>query len=236
MIALILYDLRWRLFSLLGIAALLYAGEPGFHQHDGFDLQAIYLGPLGISSTISYFAGLSMIVLLGGQISRDRQMGYTRLFFANPTSPLTYYAVRLGVAYTVAMVGSVLFLVLGQMIAWGLTPRGWAGLLLPLLTALVYGGLVTFLSVVLPRGDGLMAFIFFLPTFLPGILDFSLSNAPLVVRQLVLIILPPHGAVARVWQELLEGGIAWVPITYTAAYGVVLLVAAGAILRSRDWP
>ncbi len=236
MIALILYDLRWRLLALLPLAGLLYLGEPGFHQHDEFDLQAIYLGPLGISSTISYFAGLTMIILLGGQISRDRQMGYTRLFFANPTSPLTYYGARLGIAYALAMIGSVLFLALGQIIAWGLTPRGWAGLLLPVLTGLVYGGLVTFLSVILPRGDGLAAFIFFLPTFLPGILDIALSNASLPVRQLVQLILPPHGAVARVWQELIEGGIAWIPAAYAAAYGVVLLIAAGAILRVREWP
>ena len=67
-------------------------------------------------------------------------MGYTRLYFANPTSPLAYYGLRVGVAYAVAMIGSVLFLSLGQVIAWGLTPRGWAGLLLPLLTGLVYGG------------------------------------------------------------------------------------------------
>lgn len=236
MIGLVLYDLRWRILSLIGVALLLYAGEPGFHQHDGFDIQAIYLGPLGISATISYFAGLTMIILLGGQISRDRQMGYTRLYFANPTSPLAYYGLRVAIAYGVAMVGSVLFLVLGQVIAWGLTPRGWAGLLLPVLTALVYGGLVSFLSVVLPRGDGLVSFLFFLPTLLPGILDFSLSNAPLVVRQLVLIILPPHGAVARVWEKLLDGGIAWSPALYVAAYGLILLVAAGAILRVRDWP
>lgn len=236
MIALILHDIRWRLLSLLGVAALLYAFEPGFHQHDEFDLQALGLGPLGVSATISYFAALTMIILLGGQISRDRQMGYTRLLFATPVSPVTYYGLRLAIAYIVAMVGSVLFLAIGQMIAWGTTPRGWMGLLLPMLTALVYGGLVTFLSVVMPRGDALMAFIFFLPTFLPGLLDIALSNASLPVRQAVLLILPPHGAVARVWEGLLDGRIAWIPAAYVAAYGLVLLAIAAVILRMREMP
>ncbi len=236
MIALILHDIRWRLLSLLGIAALLYALEPGFHQHEEFDLQSLYLGPLGVSATISYFAALTMIILLGGRISRDRQMGYTRLLFANPVSPVTYYGLRLAIAYAVAMIGSVLFLAVGQVIAWGTTPRGWMGLLLPLLTALVYGGLVTFLSAVMPRGDTFTAFLFFLPTFVPGILDVSLANASLPVRQIVLLILPPHGAVARVWEGLLDGQIAWIPALYAAAYGLILLVAAGVVLRTRELP
>lgn len=236
MIALILHDMRWRVLVLVGVAGLLYLLEPGFHQHDEFDLQALYLGPLGISSTISYFAALTMIILLGGQISRDRQMGYSRLLFAHPVTPLSYYGLRLGIAYLVAIVGSVLFLAFGQIIAWGTFPRGWMGLLLPLLTALVYGGLVTFLSVVMPRGDAVTAFLLFLPTFLPAILEIGLANASLSVRQLVLIILPPHGAVARVWEALLDGRIAWIPALYVAAYGLVLLVAAGVILRMREWP
>lgn len=236
MIAIILHDIRWRLLSLLGVAALLYAFEPGFHQHDEFDLNSLYLGPLGVSATISYFAALTMIILLGGQISRDRQMGYSRLIFATPVSPVSYYGLRLAIAFMVAMIGSVLFLAIGQVIAWGIFPSGWSGLLLPMLTALVYGGLVTFLSAVMPRGDALVAFIFFLPTFLPGILDIALTNASLPVRQAVLLILPPHGAVARVWEGLVDGRIAWIPAGYAAAYGLVLLAAAAVVLRTRELP
>src|SRR5690606_628642 len=141
----------------LGLVALaafaFYLAEPGFHQHDGFDPAAAALGPLGISATLANLAGLSMIMLMAGVVSGDRREGYTRLFFAQPTSPLEYYGLRWGLAYVLSVAAAVLFFIFGQLFAWGTFRGGWTGLVLPLLAALVYGALTLFFSVVVPRGD-----------------------------------------------------------------------------------
>ena len=236
MIGVILRDLRWRLGILMLIALVLFFLEPGFHQHEEFTLDAVALGPFGISSTLAYFAGLSMIVLLAGLVSGDRREGYTRLFFAHSTSPLAYYGLRWGIAYLIALTGATLFLVFGQIIAWGGVLGGWGGLLLPALSALIYGGLMAFFSVALPRGDAWIVFLLFLPTFFPQILSLGLANASPALRQTALMILPPHGALQDVWEGLLIGSTAWWGVVTAAGYGALLLLAAGLILKLREWP
>ncbi|MEX2582503.1 MAG: hypothetical protein WD766_04490 [Gemmatimonadota bacterium] len=236
MILVILRDMRWRLAFLIPLSALLYSQEPAFHQHDGFDPTAISLGPLGVSSTLAYFAALSMIILLGGFVSTDRREGYTRLMFSHPTSPLAYYGVRWGLAYLVSFVGAAIFLVVGQLIAWGEFRGGSAGLILPALTGLVYGGIVAFFSVVVRRGDGWIAFLFFLPTLIPQIVTLALSTASTGVRQAILLLLPPLGAFQEIWDNLLFETFAWGPVGFAAAYGAVFLVSAVALLTMLEWP
>lgn len=236
MIPVLLRDLRWRLLTLLLVSFALYALEPGFHQHEELDLQAVALGPLGISSTLSYFAGLAMIVLLAGFVSRDVREGHTRLFFAHPTSPLTFYATRWALAYVLTIIGATLFLVLGQVIAWGEFLGGWSGLILPAVSALIYGGLIAFFSVLLPRGDTWVVFLLFLPTFFPQLLTMGLAPLSPTVRDAILLLMPPHGALQEIWDGLLSGSVAWGAVAFAAAYGAVLLGAAGLILTLKEWP
>lgn len=236
MISIILRDMRWRLVLLLALCGLLYALEPGFHQHESEELGAVALGPLGISATLAYLSGLAMIILLAGFVSGDRREGYTRLFFSHPTSPLQYYGVRWGVAYLISVGTAVLFLIVGQLIAWGEVRGGWSGLILPILTALIYGGLIAFFSVALPRGDAWVGFILFLPTFFPQILQLGLANAGRVVRQVVLLIIPPHGAIQQIWEGLLLGSFSYDALAYALAYAVVFLIAAVLLLKLQDWP
>jgi hypothetical protein len=236
MIRILLRDLRWRLVLLIGVALVLYALEPGFHQHDGFSTDAVALGPLGVSATLSYFAAISMIVLLGGFLSGDRREGYTRLFFAHPTSPLGYYGLRWGTAYALALSGAVLFLVVGQLVAWGGIFGGWRGLLLPLISAAIYGGLMAFLSVVLPRGDAWVAFLLLLPTFIPQLLTGLVTPLPAFLRPVVYALLPPQGALTQIWEGILLGIPAWGAIVFACLYGATFLIAAVLILRVREWP
>lgn len=237
MIAILLYDLRWRLLGLLGVAVAFYAAEPGFHQHEDLDFAAVALGPMGISATLANFAAISMIVLLAGFISRDRQEGYTRLIFSSPTSPLAYYGLRLAIAYLIAITGAALFLGLGQIIAWRSIPTGWSGMILPVLSALIYGGLVSLLSVLLPRGDSWVALLLLiLPIGFPQLFTMGLSGAPPVVRRAILLLLPPQGALAQVWEGLVLGSYPWDATLYAAAYGILLLLAAGLLLRAREFP
>lgn len=236
MIAIILHDLRWRLLALLGLLALLYAFEPGFHQHGTLAEPTVALGPLGISATLSYLAGLTMIVLLGGFISTDRREGYGRIIFSHPVSPLAYYGLRWGIALLIALGAATIFLVFGQILAWGEFQGGWSGLILPLVSALVYGGLLAFLSVLLPRGDAWITFLLIIvPAFVPELITVALSSLPPALRQGVLLILPPQGAFQRIYEGLLLDAFSWSGVGFAAAYGLICLAAAAALLRVREW-
>jgi hypothetical protein len=237
MIPIILRDLRWRMAVLLLLAWVMFMLEPGFHQHGALPPgEAIGLSAVGISATLSYFAGLSMIILLGGFISTDRREGYTRIFFSSPTRPLAFYGLRWIVALMIALTGAALFLVIGQVIAWGEFRGGFSGLLLALVSALVYGGLMAFLSATLPRGDGWIAFLMILPTFIPQIFSYGLAGLPPFVRQVVQVVMPPHGALQVIWQGLLEGTLAWGAIGFATGYAAFWLIGAIAILRVREMP
>lgn len=237
MIPIIVRDLRWRLPVLLLLAWLLYLMEPGFHQHGALPPEeAIALGAIGISATLSYFAGLSMIILLAGFVSTDRREGYTRIYFSHPTRPLAFYGLRWLVALALTMLAVTLFLILGQMVAWGEIRGGWSGLLLALVSAVIYGGLMAFLSSVLPRGDGLVGFLLILPTFVPQLLSLGLASLPQGLRQAVLLVLPPHGALQVLWQGLVEGRVMWFAALFALGYGLVWMLAGAAVLRARDWP
>jgi hypothetical protein len=236
-IAVILRDLRWRLLLLLLAAVLFYAYEPGFHQHDGFSEEAAALGPLGISATLSHFAAIAMMTLLAGFISVDRREGYTRIHLSNPMSPLAYFGLRWVIAFAIAVASATLFLVIGQIVAWGAFLGGWQGMVLPVLSALVYGGLMAFFSTVLPRGDaGTVFLLLLLPIFFPQILDMALGSLTEPARLVAAAILPPQNALAELWEGLLLGSFSWGAAAFAAAYGAIFLVAAAIILRLREWP
>lgn len=238
MIPIFLRDMRWRL-ALIGLIALLfYFLEPAFHQHGAVtDPQvAASLSPVGISATLAYLAGLSMIVLLAGFISSDRREGYTRIFFAHPTSPLVFYGTRWILALVLALTAGGIFLVVGQLVAWGSLRGGASGLLLALLAALVYGALMAFFSAALPRGDAWIAFLLFIPTFFPQLLTFLQATLPGPVHRTILFVLPPQTALQEIFQSLILGEVAWAPILFVLGYAAVWLAAAAAILRVREWP
>lgn len=237
MIAVLLRDLRWRLLGVVAIALVMYSLEPAFHQHDApveAEL-APQLAPIGISATLAYLAGLSMIVLLAGFVSTDRREGYARLFLSHPTSPLALYGLRWALALVLSLAAAALFLLVGQIVAWGEFAGGAGGMLMALLAALVYGGLMAILSVLLPRGDAWVALLLFLPTFFPQILTLLEQSAGAAFR-LVLFLLPPQTALTDVYQGLIQGDLAWGAVAFVVGYAAVLLTAAGLVLRLREWP
>jgi hypothetical protein len=238
MIRILLHDLRWRLLLLALIATGFYFLEPAFHQHGTPpDPQlAASLSPVGISASLAYLAGLAMILLLAGFVSTDRREGYTRLFFSQPTSPVALYAVRWGLAVLIALLAAALFLVVGQLIAWGELRGGGSGLLLALLAALVYGSLMAFFSTALPRGDAWIVFLLFIPTFFPQLLTLLQSTLPAPAHRTLLFLLPPQTALQEIFQSLILGGIAWPPILFVLGYAAVWLTAAVALLKLREWP
>jgi hypothetical protein len=235
LIAIMLRDMRWRILIVALLSVLLYFLEPAFHQHGptepGLDAE---LGPLGVSAALAYLAGLSMIVLLTGFVASDVSEGYSAIHFSHPTSPLAYYGLRWLLALTVTLGATVLFLLLGQVIAWGEVRGGGAGILLGLLAALVYGGLMAFFSTLLRSGDGWVVFILFLPTPVPQILTWIEALLPEFLYQIVLFFLPPQNALQEVYRGLLLGDIAWPAVAFAGGYGMFWLVLAALLLRTRE--
>ena len=231
---------RLLLVALAGV--MFYLMEPGFHQHgsegavtpDTFDLE---LGPLGVAATLANLSGVAMLVLLGGFISTDRRRGYYRMYFSHPTRPVFFYLLRWMLALALAMLSAAAFLVVGQLAAWGEFRGGWEGLLLALLSAIAYGGVVAFLSAVVPRGDAWVAVVLFLFTFfwLTAVNDGIEIFTP-GIRQAISLLLPPQLPLQGVYDGLLRGEVAGVAAAFSAGYGIFWLALAMLVVRFREWP
>lgn len=229
---------RMVLVALLCVAFFML--DPGLHQHAGeaaseeFSLQ---LGPLGLATSMSNLAGLSMLVLLGGFISHDRRQGYYRMYFAHPTRPLAFYGLRWVLALAVVMVAVAAWLVVSQVIAWGQFEGGWRGLYLAFLAAVSYGGMLAFLSVLLPRGDTWVALVLALFNYF-WLYTLSLGMRPLprLLNDAVSVLLPPQLALMDVYDGLLRSEVAWGASAFAAGYGVFWLLVAALLLKLRDWP
>lgn len=234
MIAVTLRDLRGRMALLVLLCVGLYLIEPAFHQHGPVDPQfAGDVGPSGVSATLAYLSALSMILLLAGFISSDARHGYAAMHFAQPVDPLAYYGLRWVVALGVTLVFAASFLAVGQIVAWGEWRGGLNGMLLALLAALVYGGLIAFFSATLRGGDGWIVLLLFLPTPVPAILTGLQAALPAPVYSLVLFLLPPQHALQEVYRGLILGSPAGGAALYAAGYGLVWLILAAAVLRLR---
>lgn len=236
MIPLILHQLRWRLGVLLLITVAFYLLEEGFHDHGAIEAGVLALGPIGISATLANLAGIAMILLFAGTISADRRERYSDLLFSHPTSPLAYYGLRWLICLAIALAAALGLFVFGQILAWGEFRGGWSGLLLPVLSALIFGGLIAFFSTVLRGGEAWVVVILLIPTFFPELLSLLTRPAAPWLRQLILVILPPQTtAMQDIWQGLLFGTLEWGAVAFAAGYGLALLLASALIIRQREW-
>jgi hypothetical protein len=238
MIPIFLRDLLPRLLLVLVVAWGFYLLEPGFHQHGPVDPELLVeLGPAGLSATLANLAGFSTLILLAGFISGDRRLGYSRLYFAQPLSPLAFYGLRWALGVGLAIGVAAVFLVVGQLVAWGEFRGGLEGLQLAALSALAYGGLLAFLSAVLPRADGWVALLLFVFTHIwLTLLGMGADPLPPPLRDALNFVLPPQTALSDVYAALVAGEHDVGAAAYAAGYGLVWLVAAGVVLRWREWP
>lgn len=239
MIPILLRGMLPRLVLLGLLCVAFFFIEPGFHSHEVVTAEEfrLDLGALGLAASLSNLAGLAMLVLLGGFVSNDRRQGYYRLYFSHPTRPAAFYALRWGLGLLVALAAAAAFLVLGQLAAWGRFEGGWSGLYLALLAAVSYGGMIAFLSVLLPRGDAWVALVLFLFNYF-WLQAVALGVQPLPgwLNDAVSILLPPQLALSDVYDGLLRGEIVWGASAFAVGYGVFWLLVAGLLLRLREWP
>jgi hypothetical protein len=235
-IEIVLRDLRWR-FALVVVAWLLF-----FMSELSVQREAVVatgeLGAAGLAAPAAYLAGISMIILLAGFVSTDRREGYTRILFSHPTRPLALYGLRLGVAYALSLTAAVALFFALQAYLWGEVRGGAMALVLPALTALIYGGLMAFFSTALRSGDAVVALLFYLPTLLPpALLEIATGFLGRTIAQVVLLVLPPQTtALTTLYQTLLGGEMAWVAAAFAAGYALFWLMLAVLVLRLRDWP
>jgi hypothetical protein len=237
MIPIILADLVRRLPLAVLAAVALYLVEPAFHQHGPVDPEmGPHLGALGVSATLANLAALSMLVLLAGFISGDRRGGRFRSYLSHPVSPLALYGLRWLLAAMLTLIVCAGFLVIGQLVAWGEYRGGGSGLWLAAISVVVYGGLLAFLSALLPRGDAWTALGAYFATYL-WLTLLAVGAEPLTpgFRQLITLILPPQTAMQDVYEGMVGGWAAWGAAGFSLGYGVVMLIGAGVVLRLREW-
>lgn len=239
MIPILLRGMLPRLVLVALAGFLFFALEPGFHRH-GADAGAeptLDLGYLGIAATLANYAALSMLVLLGGFVSGDRRSGHYRMFFSHPTRPLSFYALRWLLALGLSMLAAAVFLVVGQLVAWGGFEGGWTGLYLALLAAVAYGGMVAVLSVVVSRGDAWVALVLYVLNYVwLQAVSVGVEPLPGVLGDLVGLLLPPQLALSDVYDGILRGEIVWGASAFAGGYGLFWLIVAGVVLRMREWP
>jgi ABC-type transport system involved in multi-copper enzyme maturation permease subunit len=235
-IAVLLRAMTPRLAVLALAMVLFYLYEPAFHTHEVQDLDPQYLGVEGLAATLANLTGVAMLVLLAGFVSTDRRRGYYRMFFCHPTRPLAFYALHWVLALVLAMASAAVFLVAGQLAAWGEFRGGWSGLFLALLSAVVYGGVMAFLSAVLRSGEAWVSVVIFLFTFFWLSQQIGGDAVPDALRDLLTMVLPPQLPLGSVYMGLLAGVVDWGAALFALGYGVFWLAAAALVLRLRDWP
>jgi hypothetical protein len=235
-IEIVLRDMRWRLALVVLVWLLLFMSEVNVHREAV--VSGGELGAAGLAAPAGYLAGLSMIILLAGFISSDRREGYYRILFSHPTRPLALYGLRVAVAYVLSLSAAVVLVLALQGYLWGEIRGGAVALVLPALTALMYGGLMAFFSSALRSGDAIAALVFFLPTLLPAaLLEVATGFMGRTVGQIVLLVLPPQStALTTLYQGILRGEIAWMAVAFVAGYSLIWVMLAVLLLRLREWP
>jgi hypothetical protein len=248
LLGLSLRALRKRLLLLLAFSAVFLVAAAGARiltgSHEGHvELDRLFeIGGAPLASTLlllgwvlGRFPLIAVLVLMAGVFSHDRSAGYTRLYLARPVSPLAVYGARFVILAAIAFALSAVLMPAFDVIMLG----QWAGpatLVLIAAYVIVYGALATLLSA-WTRGDSWLALMLAILAIVwhalrtGGVFD----QTPPGVREVISLILPPHGAlfaIERAFAELQP--IPWDAFLYVVIYGALLLVLAGISITQRE--
>lgn len=218
-------------------ARLLVGGEDGHVDADQLFIVGGYplvSALLLLGWLLGRFPLIATLVLMAGIVSGDRAGGQARLYSVRPASPHLLYGARFLVLAATTFVLSALLLPAFDLLLLG-TWAGPATLVLILANVLVFGGLVTVLSV-LTRADAWIALFLALAALVWNALRAAGKlDIPIGARDVVTFILPPQAALLR-----LEGAfgalqpIPWDAFLYVAGYAAALLLVAAALLHRRE--
>jgi hypothetical protein len=248
LIALSLRALRRRILILIAFTAAFLvaalAARVVTGAHDGHvELDRIFqIGGAPLASAflllgwvIGRFPLVAVLVLMAGIFSHDRADGTARLYFARPVSPIAVYGSRFTVLALLAFAISALLMPAFDVILLG----QWAGpntLVLIASYIIAYGGLVAFLSL-WTRADAWIALLMGIFAIAWHALRVAgvLEGAAPGVREIVSLILPPHGALFAIetaFAQMLP--IPWEAALVVGLYGTVLLLISALFIGQRE--
>lgn len=231
-------------FALLFIAAGLTARILTGAEHGQVELENVYrFGGYPLASALlllgwllGRFPLIAILVLSAGMVSDDRISGMSRLYAVRGTSLVGIYLKRFGVIVLAAFALSALLLPGFDLIMLG-TWAGHATLVLIASYVAVYGALCFLLSVWF-RGEAWLAVALAIAAMLWNALLRAgmLSEAAPGIREVIAVLLPPQGALFQL--ESAFGSlqpVPWGAFAYIMVYAAVLLAAALASLRLREY-
>lgn len=243
-----LQAMRRRLLVLLAFAAAFLATAGAARvltgSHDGhLELDRLFevggaplaSGFLVLGWALGRFPLFAVLVLMAGCFSHDRAAGYTRLYYARPVSPLSVYGARFLVLSFFAFALSALLMPTFDVILLG----RWAGpatLVLIGAYVIAYGTLAALLSA-WTRGDAWLALLLALLAIVWHALRTggALETTPPGIREVVTLLLPPHGALFRLEMAFAEvRPVPWDAFVYVCMYGALMLVLAGISIVQRE--
>jgi len=184
---------------------------------------------------VGRFPMLAALVLLAGVYSEPRQSGLARLLEVRPRQPLLLLALRIKLAFLLALAISLAVPVSFDVIMLGRLP-GVSLVALVAANVLVYGALTALLSTFL-RGDAwAAAFLMILAVTWHALLRSGiLATSPPGIREVVTVVLPPQGALLQLETAFAADLAVPVPaLLFAAAYAALALLLAGVIASRRD--
>lgn len=246
--ALHLRAMRGRLLVLLAFGAVFLAAAAtarlvGGSAEGHVDLDRIFqVGGAPLASAllllgwaIGRFPMIAVLVLMAGVVSHDRTTGLARLYFSRPASAVGLYAVRFVVLAVIAFALSAVLVPVFDVIMLG----HWAGpntLLLIAAYVITYGSITALLSA-WTRGDAWIALLLGILAIVWHSLRVGgvLENTPPGIREVITVILPPHGALFAIETAFAQAGPPPLDaFLYILVYGVILLVLAAISIARRE--
>lgn len=247
---LLLLDLRARrrrigllvAFALVFVAAALTARVAGGHEgHVEFDRlfqiggYPLISGMLLLGWVLGRFGMIATFVMLAGVCSSDREDGTARLLYARPVSPLRIYLARYAVRSLIAFVIAAALLPVFDLIMLG----RWAGASTFVLVATYVAtfGALTFLLSAWTRADAWLALLLTILAMIWYALrrgDLLAGTAP-GIRELVTVLLPPHGAILELEQAYAQDlALPWAAVAMALIYAALMLLLGAASLLRRE--
>lgn len=226
------------LFLAAAVTARLATGQDGHVEFDelfrigGYPLVSsmLLLGWL-----LGRFGMIAAFVMLAGVCSADRADGSARLLLSRPTGPVPLYFGRFALLSLAAFAVSAVLMPVFDFVMLG----RWGGSMTFVLIAsyvLAFGSL-TFLLSVWTRADAWLALFLALLAMVWHALRRGdvLAGTPPGVREVITVLLPPHGAIAQIERAFAQSqAVPWPAVLFVAVYAALMLLLAAVSLARRE--
>lgn len=225
------------LFLAAGLTARLATGQDGHVEFDelfrigGYPLVS---GMLLLGWLLGRFGMVAALVMLAGVYSADRADGSARLLLARPIGPVPLYFGRFALLSLAAFALSAVLMPLFDLIMLG---RWGGGMTFVLIASYVLTfGSLTFLLSVWTRADAWLALLLALAAMVWHALRRGdlLAGTPPGVREVITLLLPPHGAIIQIERAFAQAQpVPWPAFFFIVLYAAMILVLTAVSLNRR---